>query len=710
MKLTKFNLLAIAIILFVSGCAYYNTFFNAKQIYEEAQKKHYSTKNAKGSGESKAAYQKTIKKCWKLIDFYGDSSKYADDALLLIGKSHYQLGEYEKAERIFEQFIPKYPDSKLVPEAKLWLARTYVQLDKDPLALNLLQNFFQENKASKRIAAQVFYVLGELYIKTGEREKSIENLNKCIEIADDDELAGGAQYLIAKNFFDRGEYENAIAAFKKTFKHELPVMQYFYSLMYQIDALDSLKRYEKSEVLLKKMLRDERFKNQFGIIETRLVNVYERQKAPLSFIIESYRDIIDKYKKTEGAALASFSLAQVFEFDLGKMDSAAYYYDNVKKQYSRAEIVREAQARKKLLNEYLKIHNQIVQDKMDLRRLVAGDTTTTVTMLDSTNKSTSTEKTIFTQQRNTDNNDDVNADKLSTNMETSGAFNNKANQNATTRKRPTINKNTAARKTKKVTKTVKLRKPEEINKSLDKNSYALGEFFLLRYENYDSAEVAFKNYVNTFNDSLLVPKALFSLYYIYSSIDGDTVKSDSIKNIIIKEYPNTDYAKKLLDVKTNEDAPDLLQLKFNKKYNEAEELLDKNQYSVAVDSFLTIAGEDSAGIFAEKSLYAIAYIYENYINNVDSAVYYYTKLMEEYPGTEYAKIAMAKTKEPPSEKAVGDSLTTGADSSVISLSDSLNTTTNLSSAKKDSLSKKNEDKVTLKMRQLKNKIKNDKLR
>ncbi len=709
MKLTKFNLLAILIILFASGCAYYNTFFNAKQTYEQAQKKHRSTKNVRGSGESKTAYQKTIKKCWKLIDFYGDSSKYADDALLLIGKSHYQLSEYDKAERIFEQFIPKYPDSKLVPEAKLWLARTYVKLDKDPLALNLLQNFFKENKTTKEIAAQVFYVLGELYIKTGEKEKAIENLNKCIEIADDDELAGGAQYLIAKNFFDLGEFENAIAAFKKTYKHDLPVMQYFYSLMYQVDALDSLGQYDKSEVLLKKMLRDERFKNQYGIIETRLVNVYEKQKAPIPFIIDSYHEILDKYKRTEGAALASFSLAQVFEFDLGRLDSAEFYYGNVKKQYAKSEVAKDAEYRRKLLSQYLKIHNQIVQDKEDLKRIAAGDSMTTVTSLDSSKK-TPENKPFMAD--NTNANTDDNTGKVNINTETSGVFENKASQDNINRKRPTIDRNTAAKK-KKVKKPVKLRKPEVIEKSLDKNSYALGEYFLLKYGNYDSAEVAFEHYISNFNDSLLVPKALYSLYYLYSTIQKDTVKSDSVKNIIISEYPETVYAKKLLGIKEHEKTPDLLQVELKKKFNKAEDLFDQQEYDAAISAFQQIAGEDSAGIYGEKSLYAVAYIYEKYIDNVDSAVFYYKKLMEEYPGTKYAKIAMAKTKEPPPEKSASDSLSVAADSSSIVKSQTANSGKDAAvAAQRDSLNKdKKEEVSSFKTGKLKERIpKNEKLK
>ena len=664
MKLNKFNLLAIIIIVFISSCAYYNTFFNAKQSYEAAQKKRKSTKNTKISTESKTNYEKTIKKCWKLIDFYGDSSKYADDALLLIGKSHYQIEEYEKANRIFEQFIQRYYDSELIPNAQLWLARTYVSLDEDDKALDLLQNFFTKYKTSKTTAAQVFYVLGELYIKNGDKEKAIENLNKCIEISNDDEIAGGAQYLIAKNFMDLGDYENAIANFKKTRRFDLPVMQHFYSLMYEVDAYDSLKQFDKSEILLKKMLRDERFLKQVSIIETKLINTYEFQEAPIPFIIDGYRDIMINYKRTEGASLASFNLAQVYEFDLGRFDSAQYYYGNVKKVYSKSEAVPEAEIRKKLLSEYLKIHDQLVQDKEDLKRIEAGDSLTVVNV-DSAKKSNVAVET----------NED-NPDELNTNMETAGVYENKTSSDDSKRKRPTINNNTTANKTP-VKKVVKLRKLEEINKSYNKNSYALGEFFLLKYKDADSVLATFSHYVNNFSDSLLVPKALYSLYYLYENIYRDTVKSDSIKNIIVTEYPNTIYGKNILGFKSEKKVPDLLQIELNKRYNRAENMIDFQQYDEAISEFLLIAEQDTTNIIGNKALYATAYTYEKYVQNMDSAIFYYTMLMEEYPGTEYAKIAIAKTKEPPPEKApvdsLGNSLITDSTQTVTSdsLSDSL---------------------------------------
>jgi tetratricopeptide (TPR) repeat protein len=149
-----------------------------------------------------------------------------------------------------------------------------------------------------------------------------------------------------------------------------------------------------------------------------------------------------------------------------------------------------------------------------------------------------------------------------------------------------------------------------------------------------------------------------------------------------------------------------------KKFNTAEDLFSRQQYDEAVNTFLEIAGQDSADIYGEKSLYAVAYIYEKYIDNVDSAVYYYKKLMEEFPGTKYAKIAMAKTKEPPPEKSVSDSLAAASDSSVIVQSaDTLKTGKGIVTEEKDNMDKDKKNVSGFKTGKLKGRIpENDKLK
>ena len=131
------ELTTLLLLFFIIGCAYYNTFFNAEENYRIGLAKNEEAKLNKSSRKNPAYFKTAITKSWKVINQYGDSSSWADDALFLIGKSHYQLEEYDKARKIFEQFLKKYLKSEYIPNVQLWLGKTYLKEDKHEKALKI---------------------------------------------------------------------------------------------------------------------------------------------------------------------------------------------------------------------------------------------------------------------------------------------------------------------------------------------------------------------------------------------------------------------------------------------------------------------------------------------------------------------------------------------------------------------------------------------
>lgn len=634
----------IFIIITLVGCAYYNTFFNAKDNYNIAQKKQKKVKSDKLPSDVIKCYNNAIEKSWKLIDFYSDSSKYADDALLLIGKSHYHLAEYSKAERVLQQFLLKYIGSNLIPEAKLWLAKTYIQIEKDDEALEELNKLF-EDKVSNKIAGEALYNLGDLYFKQENFEKAIENLQKCSKVSSDEEVIGSAQFLIGESFYNLKEYESAILNYDRITKLNVPPLMEFEASMQKVNALNELEKYDKSETTLKVMLRDQRFKPQFSLIETELAKIYELQ-GNIQFANESYLDVIKKYPKSEGAALSSFYLGQLFEFELGRFDSAKVYYENVKRHYSKSEAVEEASKKVGVLSEYLKIRSKIIKDKNDLFRLSVGDSS----IVDSVEIQSDS---VLTQIDSLDSELSKNEDDLKNNNKDNYGFDNLMDKDSSNinQEQENINDPNDQKKVKQK-KVAVSRQPEEVEKSLLKNSFAIAEFFLVKYQQYDSAAVSYNNFINNFTDSLLTPKAYFSLFYIYENEKNDKAAADSIKAIILNQYPETVYGRKLSgkdkdltinEVSTKNDA------KIKSQYIEAENLLMSHNYHKAINLYNEIALQDSGSIWAQKSRYSIAYIYEKYLNDISKAIDSYTILAKEYPNTEFSKIADNKIKEPKKE-------------------------------------------------------------
>ncbi|MDD5087853.1 MAG: tetratricopeptide repeat protein, partial [bacterium] len=130
--------------ILISGCAYFNTYYNAKRKFSEAENDNRSRPTPAqtqtpvqpqttpsppaGAGvqrdvRSPEKYRKVIETCSKLLEFY-PKSRWVDDALYLMGVSYYRLGELDRADRKFTELVTIFPKSVHVPEAILFHARS----------------------------------------------------------------------------------------------------------------------------------------------------------------------------------------------------------------------------------------------------------------------------------------------------------------------------------------------------------------------------------------------------------------------------------------------------------------------------------------------------------------------------------------------------------------------------------------------------------
>ncbi|MBM3316018.1 tetratricopeptide repeat protein, partial [candidate division WOR-3 bacterium] len=106
--------LAAAAVLLLAGCAYFNTFYNARQYYKEGLR--YKEQNQ--LGQAKGKFDKAIEKSAVVLSRW-PRSRWADDALYLIAMSYFHEALYPKALRHLNQFVLAFPESPLVPDAEL---------------------------------------------------------------------------------------------------------------------------------------------------------------------------------------------------------------------------------------------------------------------------------------------------------------------------------------------------------------------------------------------------------------------------------------------------------------------------------------------------------------------------------------------------------------------------------------------------------------
>ncbi|MCB0284701.1 MAG: tetratricopeptide repeat protein, partial [Calditrichaeota bacterium] len=543
------------------------------------------------------------------------------------------------------------------PEVELWLSKVYLKKNETDLALKRLSSI-TTNSDNNELRAEAFFEIGVIYFTSEQYSAAIENFSSCINETSDSETAGNAQYKLADSYFKLKQYENAVDNYDEVLDYDLPILIQFDAVIQMVNSLLELKQYDRAEEVLLNILRDQRFKEQYSMIATKLANMVEFQ-GEYDYAMEKYYEVIQKYPRTEGSALSSFYLAQLYEFEYGKLDSAKVKYDQVKKEYSKSESAEEAAERSKLLGEYLKIRTDLDKDKSDLYKLEHGDSSlvdSVVTSVDTLSAPVTAE--LFRNQVNENTNTGFDNDPFSDPDSTNNTF-------ADT----TVQQKLPDKKIK-TTKVAVSRDPAKVEESFLKNTYRLAEYFLLDYQHYDSALVEYNFFVKNFHDSLLTPKAYYSLFYIYNDVENDSLIADSLKNLILTHYPKSTYAKQLSGKTVVVDKDDDEKIKI--KFLDAEDLYTQKKYDDAIKKYNEIADHDSGTVWATKSRYAVGYIYENDLMEKNKAIESYSILAKEYPNTNQGKIAIKKIAEPPKEepKPIEAPVDSTIDMNTLSLPDS----------------------------------------
>lgn len=154
------------IIFLLQGCAYYNTLYNAKKYYNDG------IQRKKTGSPSLDLFRRSAEKCEKVLNWF-PNSKWADDALYLLGLNYFEMGEYAKAKIKFTEFKNKFSDSKFISYVYLYLAK-----------INIIDNEIDEAEKNLLIAKRynIWEVSREttkeelkIYLKKGETAKVIES-------------------------------------------------------------------------------------------------------------------------------------------------------------------------------------------------------------------------------------------------------------------------------------------------------------------------------------------------------------------------------------------------------------------------------------------------------------------------------------------------------------------------------------------------------
>ncbi len=694
----------VFILLLSTGCAYYNTFFNAKKYFSEAEKertkrldkekKRTQSSNNKNIDQPSASelkkYDEAIKKASKVLEIY-PKSKYVDDALFLLGECFYRKQDYSKAQRKFLELIRNFPNSKFVSESQLWLGKTYIELQDYETAEKSFHDILN-SKAKDEIRDEARFLLGGLFKHKGDFITAIGEYENAAKRASDKMVRANAYYEMGDCYYQLKNFAKAVESFKQARKYS-PDSKFEFNAMLRAGlALKDMEKYDDAIKIFTTLLGDIVNEENWPLCRLEIAHC-NRLKGEFDYAIQWYMDIITQHPKTEEAATAYYYLGRIYQEVNGNYEQAKEYYDKSALEYPSAQIVAEARIKSKNIQQLLTLRANIdaqrkriaqgdsiaaILDDFDLNReelpkfdLTELDTLVATSLqipLDSLMAYQDTllqlydgyykkhfdqfgEKIPPIDEPELRNKPKIELTFLDSLVAQSLQISLTYLEDFTDSLYHIYDKYYVNYKRNKIiydqffqTKNLP-GKNSQVGTPLEemvKSKLSLAEIYLIEFNLPDSALKEFIDVLEMDTSKKAIPKALFSIGYICENFKKDTLLADSVYQRLVADHPNDPFAQLARKkIKTIKVVdPEAI---VAKKFQRAEKAYFDNQdYNDAISTFESIYKESPTSEYAPKALLAMGWIYENNINQYEKAFDIYQNLVNDYPTSVYAKKVKSK--------------------------------------------------------------------
>lgn len=274
-----------------------------------------------------------IEKCATVIDrnsmeFGGkEKNTWIDDAWFVIGKSHFYKRAYLDASRTFDYIGRRYKGQDKQMEAKLWLARTTIELEQYAKAQSTLDEIKGQKELPKRFPHdELSAVQADLDIHRGKVDNAIVALEHAVQITRTKRNRIRWSFILAQLYQMKGQEEKAIAMYNKITRMGPPYEMGFHAQIFQALAFD----HGNSKTIrqkLSKMLRDEKNKDHYDMIHYAVAELDLKESQRDNAIAQLRMSALTSTVDTRQKAKSFMKLADLY-FDDKKYPSAQQYYDS----------------------------------------------------------------------------------------------------------------------------------------------------------------------------------------------------------------------------------------------------------------------------------------------------------------------------------------------------------------------------------------------
>src|SRR6056300_3350 len=522
----------LCLLLFLKGCAYFNTFYNAEEHFETAERIRIENLGNQIPSRAIQEYAKAIEKSDKVLLEFSDS-RYVTEAKLLKGKAHFFRREYDSAVTIFNQ-LKEEDDIFYQQQSKYWLALCKWKDLRPQPAINDLNELIKEID-DKNFLSIIYLSLGEIYLGIDDSLNAYENFNNGAKISSNRNLREQVYYQIAEISFKQNDYSKALESYNKVLSNTISIARIQDSNLKIVQIYRLTGDLERSASKIQELIINEDFNSIKSDLDLELTKI-ELSRGKINFAIENLDRIGQDYPNTKTAIEAYYLLSDIY------LTSPNIDYEKTK--FFMNEAMKQ--------NSNSSFKSLIIKKRDDVEMLIKLDSS--LGEIDQSKKA--------------------------------------------------------------------------------ENLFITGQILAFNLASYKESKEYFENIINNHSKSNYFQQSVFALYVINTKIMNDD--SELYKNKILEEFPNSDFAKYIINndnLDINHSPSELLR--------KAEDLRQKDVIG-SIALYKKVLSEDKLTQSSKIAAYYLGMYYDYEIAEIDSAKLYYQFVARQHPNSEQAKKALKR--------------------------------------------------------------------
>lgn len=256
--------------------------------------------------------------------------RWIDDSYMLIGKSYLYKKEFSSARRTFEFVTNRFSKEDSRYLAELWLARTYNQneeFEKSESILDNLNKSIRNGNAPPKLEREFVMVYANFYILQQQYGDAIQYLERGIQLNGKKKIKNRLRFILAQVYQEIGELEKAADMYELVIRKNPPYEMAFNAKINLAKTYDA-KSSNRSMIVkkLKKMLKDDKNEEYRDQIYYALAEIYlkdNQMEQGIEYLTLSVaRSVSNDYQKS----ISSLKLAEI-HFKQPEYNLAQAYYD-----------------------------------------------------------------------------------------------------------------------------------------------------------------------------------------------------------------------------------------------------------------------------------------------------------------------------------------------------------------------------------------------